>query len=255
VMIQSNKTKRKLRAGELVFGVMITIPGPRVVELCGLAGFDYVVIDAEHAPIDVAMAEDMVRAAELVNVTPLVRVPSHDPRVILRYLDSGAQGVMVPQVNSATEAARIVSAVKYAPLGTRGLGSGRAAAYGQEISQPEYAKHANNETMIIAQLEHIDALAELPGILKVDGIDAFEIGLADISQSLGLAGEKLNPKVLSVARQFATAVISAGRIIGDTANDPQSARALVAEGYRMIDCGMAAVTSRALRDHLQSIRD
>jgi len=254
MLIQENKTRRKLRSGEVVIGAFVTIPAPALVEVCGLAGFDYVIIDAEHGPIEVSGAEDMIRAAELIGITPIVRVPNHDPKTILRFLDAGAQGVMTPQVNSAADAMKIVNAVKYAPVGKRGIGVPRAAAYGQAVSQKEYAQRANEETMIIAQLEHIDALPELPGILAVDRIDGFEIGLADLAQSMGFIGETSRPEVQSVVNQFVAGVLAAGRVLGDTANDAQTARALLTQGYRMIDCGLVAVTTRALRDLAGRIR-
>lgn len=253
-MIQTNTTKRKLLNGETVFGVFIHVPAPRLVELCGLAGFDYVIIDAEHAPIDFGVAEDMVRAADLMGMTPLVRVPGHDPKTILRFLDTGAQGIMAPQVNSKADARAIVDAVKYAPLGKRGLGSGRAAAYGQRVPQKEYVEHANNETMIVAQLEHADALRNLDAILSVEGIDAFEIGLADLSQSLGVAGEQSHPEVQSVVEKVVARVLAAGRVIGDTVNDTPGARLLMAQGYRMIDCSLVPLTVKVLKDHLAALR-
>jgi 4-hydroxy-2-oxoheptanedioate aldolase len=253
-MIRENKTKRKLLAGETVFGIFITIPQPRLVELCGLAGFDYMIIDAEHSPTDFGVAEEMVRAADLMDLTPIVRVPGHDPKMILRFLDMGAQGVMAPQVNSKADAQRVLDAVKYAPIGRRGLGSGRAAAYGQSIPQEQYVPHANRETMIIAQIEHIDALRALPEILSIEHIDAFEIGLADLSQSLGVPGEQSHPKVQAAADQIVAGVLRAGRVIGDTANDAQTARGFMAKGYRMIDCGLAPLISKMLRGHVAALR-
>ncbi len=247
MMIRENKTKRKLQAGETVFGVFVPMAAPRMVEICGLAGFDYVIIDAEHGPIDVSECEHMVRAAEVVEMTPIVRVPSHDPKIILRYLDAGAQGVMVPQVNSAAEAKAAVEAVKYVPMGKRGLGPGRAAAYGQEIPLSEYAAHANAETLIIAQLEHINALAQLPEILAVEGIDAFELGLADLSQSMGFPGQGSRPEVQRAVDQFVSGVLQAGRIIGDTANTVEAASTLMKQGYKMIDCNVVGVAMGALK--------
>ena len=155
---------------------------------------------------------------------------------------------MAPQVNSAADAHMVVDAVKYGPIGKRGLASTRAAAYGQEMSLKQYAQHSNKETMIIAQLEHVDALKELPGILGVGEIDAFEIGLADLSQSMGLVGEQSHPEVQAVVDKIVAGVLGAKRVIGDTANDAQKARALMSQGYRMIDCGIVAVATKALKD-------
>jgi 4-hydroxy-2-oxoheptanedioate aldolase len=243
-----NQTKQKLLDGGIVLGVFVGIPAPRLVELCGLAGYDYVVIDAEHGPIDFGAAEELVRAADATGITPIVRIPDHLPKTILRYLDVGAQGIMAPMVNSVADAKRIVEAVKYAPLGMRGLGPGRAAAYGQRGPLSDYAKDANNQTMIIAQLEHVDALKGIKELVRVAGIDAFEIGLADLSQSLGFPGESSRPEVQDVAKTFVAEVLAAGSVIGDSVGSPEGASELISQGYRMIDCGIVGMAMRGLRE-------
>jgi 4-hydroxy-2-oxoheptanedioate aldolase len=237
-----------LTNGEIVFGIFVAVPAPRIVELCGIAGFDFVVIDAEHGPIDLGVCENMVRAADVVGITPIVRVPDHQPKTILRFLDVGAQGVMIPQLNSVSDAKRVIEAVKYAPLGSRGLGPGRAAAYGQRGSLSDYAKYANSQTMIIGQLEHMDALTDLEELVRLPEIDAFEIGLADLSQSLGFPGETSHPEVQRVAAQFVAEVLAAGSVIGDTANTVDAAASLVEQGYRMLDCNFVNVAMHGLRD-------
>jgi 4-hydroxy-2-oxoheptanedioate aldolase len=251
---RENVTKRKLLAREPVLGIFVSVPSPRVVELCGIAGFDYVIIDAEHGSMDPADCEDMVRAAETVRVTPIVRVPGHDAKVILRYLDIGSQGIMAPQVNSAADARAIVDAVKYAPLGQRGLGPGRAAAYGLRETMGEYAASENDETLIIAQLENIAALSELDEIVHTPGIDAFEIGTGDLSASMGFPGEASRPEVQAVVAQFVDAVLRGGSIIGDTVDDGESAARLYAAGYRMLDCGFESVATGAMTELVTAVR-
>jgi 4-hydroxy-2-oxoheptanedioate aldolase len=243
-----NRTKGKLADGGVVLGVFITVPAPRLVELCGIAGYDFVVIDAEHGPIDLGICEDMVRAAEVTGITAIVRVPDHQPKTLLRFLDLGAQGVMIPQLNSVSAAKAVIDAVKYAPLGSRGLGPGRAAAYGQRGALSDYAKYANSQTMIIGQLEHVDALKELDALVRLPEIDAFEIGLADLSQSLGYPGETSRPEVQQVAQQFVTAVLAAGSVIGDTANTPEAASSLINQGYRLLDCSFVNVATTRLKE-------
>jgi 2-keto-3-deoxy-L-rhamnonate aldolase RhmA len=254
MLVRPNATKAKLARGEVVVGVFVAIAAPALVELCGTAGFDYVLIDAEHGPIDVSECENLVRAADAVGITPLVRVPSHEPKTILRYLDTGAQGIMAPNVSSASSARGVVRATRYAPLGERGLGPGRAAGFGQEMSLAEYARHANENLLLIAQLEHIDALTNLSEILDVDGIDAFEIGLADLSQSMGLPGQTSHPEVQGVVDKLVAGVLGAGRVIGDSAADRASAASLIEQGYRMIDTGFTGVATRALKGLVVEIR-
>lgn len=253
-VIPENATKRKLRAGQVALGVFIGIGAPRLVELCGLAGFDYVLIDAEHGPIDVSGCEDMIRAAEVVGVTPIVRVPENHDKTILRYLDIGAQGIMVPQVNSKVDAERAVKAIKYAPLGHRGLAAARSAAYGQATSLSEYVRRANNETMLFAQIEHVKALEHLDEILAVEEIDVIELGTADLSQSMGHPGETTHPEVQAVANEIIDRALRAGKIVGDTINDPSAAAAAVRRGIRKIDCSLVGVLARALSSYRQTVQ-
>jgi len=243
-----NRTKEKLRAGGIVLGVFVGIPAPRLVELCGLAGYDYVVIDAEHGPIDFGAAENLIRAADATGITPIVRVPDHLPKTILRYLDAGAQGIMAPQVNTVAAAKAIVSAVKYAPVGMRGLGPGRAAAYGQRGPLSDYARDSNEQTLIIAQLEHVDAQKEIKELVRVEGIDAYEIGTADLSQSLGYPGETSRSEVQDVVNRFVKEVLDAGSVIGDSVGSPAAAEELIKQGYRMIDCGIVGMAMKGLRE-------
>ena len=172
------------------------------------------------------MCESMVRAAEVGGITPIVRVPGHDPKVILRYLDVGAQGIMAPNVNSVREASAIVDAVKYSPQGKRGLGPGRSASNGLRQPLREYAPKENEETLIIAQLENISAMSELKELVRTPGIDAFEIGTADLSASMGFPGESTRPEVQNAVELFVAAVLEAGSVIGDTATDAADAAAL-----------------------------
>jgi 4-hydroxy-2-oxoheptanedioate aldolase len=253
--VRANLTKQKLRDGRCVFGVFIPMAAPRLVEWAGLAGFDYVLIDAEHGPIEPAACEDLVRAAEVMNLTPLVRVPENNDKLILRYLDVGAQGIMVPQVNSVEDAERAVRAVKYAPRGRRGLAGARAASYGYRTSLSDYTRRANDETMVLVQIENINAVKALDGIMAVDGIDVFELGQADLSQSMGYPGETSHPEVLAAIETIVSRVLGAGKIIGDTTNDPKAAVEYLKRGYRMLDCSLTGLAIRALASIGDAMRE
>ena len=128
----------------------MSFPFPALVELAGYAGFDFVVIDAEHGPLNVETAENMIRAAYTVGVAPVALVPQNDPKVILRYLDARAVSIQVPMIESREDAVRAVRAVRYPPLGERGLASVRAARY--KVSAA-YCEAANREVLLIAQIE------------------------------------------------------------------------------------------------------
>src|SRR5437879_1556986 len=175
MLIRENVTKRKLAAGGTVFGIFVPFAEPGLVELCGIAGFDFAILDMEHGAIDVSECEDLIRAAEVVDVTPVVRLSATEAAAILRLLDAGAQGIMVPHVNSREDAERAVAAVRYPPQGHRGAGSQRAAAYGMKLHRRDWVRHANQEMLLIAMLEESDAMEHLADILAVPGIDAYEI--------------------------------------------------------------------------------
>ncbi len=253
--MRPNLTKQKLREGGCVFGVFIPMATPRLVEWAGLAGFDYVLIDAEHGAVEPAICEDLVRAAECMNLTPIVRVPENNEKLILRYLDIGVQGIMVPQVNTVGDAERAVQAVKYAPRGRRGLAGSRAASYGYRTSLGDYTRRANDETMVLVQIENIDAMPHLDGILQVDGIDVFELGQADLSQSMGYPGETSRPEVLAAIDAIVNRVLGAGKVIGDTTNDPKAAADYLKRGYRMLDCSLTGLVIRALASMADAMRE
>ena len=123
--MRANATKAKLNEGEVVFGAIITRPAPDMVEIFGALGYDFVMIDCEHGPADLDQVEHMVRAAESFGITPIARIPDHSDHTILRFLDRGLQGIIVPHVNTAEQAIAIARAARYYPDGYRGMGGGR----------------------------------------------------------------------------------------------------------------------------------
>lgn len=199
--MRSNKTKAKLKAGEVVFGSEIMFPSADVVEILGFAGLDFVYMDMEHSATSHESLAHMVRAAELSGTTPLVRIPESEPGqypgVILRVLDLGAMGVIVPHVDTRKEAQAVVDAVKYAPAGRRGMFDvGRNTGYGTTMSGPEYVRRANEETLVVIMIESVEGLANLSDILSVDGIDVVQIGSSDLSASMGHRGDLSSQPVL-----------------------------------------------------------
>lgn len=183
-MLKQNTLKRKLREGKTVYGLFCSIPTPVVVEMIGCAEFDFVIIDTEHVLINPETLENMIRAAEAAHITPLVRVGDSQPGTILRVLDSGAQGVVVPNVQSRAEAEKIVQYSRYYPLGTRSLNSGRPGAFGKN-DLVGYMERANEEIMVVPMIESKEGVEQAEEILRVAGIDMVLEGAADLSQSFG----------------------------------------------------------------------
>ena len=157
-MARSNAVKGRLRGGEAVIGSFCNVPSPEAVEILGWAGLDFVIIDAEHGPADLETVTNMVRGAEASGTTPIVRVAMNEPQNILRHLDSGAQGLQVPMVNGPDDAQNGLSLRRCIHRkGRRGLAGVRAATFGLEESVPDYAVTANDEMLVIVQIETVEA--------------------------------------------------------------------------------------------------
>src|SRR5215467_12300021 len=155
--MRENTAKAKLTSGEPVIGPIVGFTSPQLVEIAGRAGFDFVFIDCEHGAIGLDECENLVRAADLVGLSSIVRVPENNPQQILRYLDLGAHGVQVPHLTSKDDALRAVDASKYAPRGSRGMGGGRAADYGLgRITGEDYLEYANQQTWVSGMIEDLE---------------------------------------------------------------------------------------------------
>jgi 2-keto-3-deoxy-L-rhamnonate aldolase RhmA len=194
-----NALKSKLRSGERVVGTMIFLGDPAIVEIAALAGFDFVIIDMEHSPRDARAVEEMIRAAEVRRITPLVRVPELDEKQILVALESGAQGIVVPQVESSEQAQGAVAAIRYPPAGRRGAcRSTRAALYGLRAAEfGAHADEADEELLVVGIIETQAGVERLAAILDA-GVEVAFIGRSDLSTSLGLRGDHEHPDVTSL---------------------------------------------------------
>ncbi len=252
--MMKNTLRAKIVKGEAALGVFVPFPSPDVVEMCGYLGFDFVLLDAEHGPMSVESAAHLLRAAECAGIVPIVTVPSHSPQTIGRYLDIGALGLQVPQVNDRNEAEAIVRAVKYHPRGLRGMARMRAGAYGLVGSLADYMEQANKETMVIASIENIEGIKHLPNIIDTEGIDIFLVGPHDLSQSMGVPGQIGTPLVKSAIDTIVTQVRGAGRAVGIYAPDAASARAYIAKGAQYIITGSGSLLARAAKDYLKDVR-
>ncbi len=205
MQLKKNPVKQALRDGRTVFGIYIGVPSPAMVELAGYAGFDFVRIDISHNAYDINTIVHMIRAAEAAGVTPMVRI-DNDPHLIANVLEAGAMGLIVPDVSTPEKARAVVDAVHFAPLGDRGtFAATRIARYGA-ISGGDYCKWSNEEILLGIQIESKEAADNLEKTLSVDGIDMIGSGRGDLSNALGLTGQKNHPSVLALEeRIFATA--------------------------------------------------
>ena len=218
--MRENTLKQKLEAGKAVFGVMLTFPSPQVVEMLGGLGFDWILIDNEHGTVTIENSEDLIRAAELSGVAPIVRPVSNKPEIIAPFMDRGAWGVQVPHVNTADEARAAVDAVKYHPFGHRGMFSGsRPADYGLSGSTADYVEDANRNTLVCLMLEEVEAIENLESMVEVEGVDVFFIGSGDLSQSMGYPGQQTHPEVQALMAKGVSIIREAGQVAGVSCPD------------------------------------
>ena len=250
----TNATKAKLKAGECVYGCFFRTPDPTLAEFMGYLGWDFLIFDAEHGSLDPNRGEDMVRAAELRGVTPLVRVTTNQAHVLLRFLDAGAQGVHVPWVNNVDEAKRALQAIKYFPRGKRGLAGVRPATFGQEMSLADYVARANEETLTILQLESEEAVNNLDAILDVPDIDVLFLGRTDLSQSLGYPGLIGHPEVETVVERAVARITRSNVALGVVVPDVEQALVWRRRGARYIAVTFEAVLGSASRAWLAGAR-
>ncbi len=251
MLIQENKTKQKLQQGLPVYGVISTSDDPQLAELFGLSGFDYYILDAEHGLIDPAQAINVIRACERTNITPLVRIGSKDPKLVLQYLDAGMLGVMMPGLESVEEVKMLVEAVKYQPVGKRGVGLSRASGYMAYTSEaPKYIQFANENTMVIIQFEDEKLLPEFEAMCSVQGVDACMIGPRDLSLNMGFPDGPNHPEVQEVIDKAIAIMKKVNIAAGITANTRADAAKQVARGANMILATPQALIISASKEFL-----
>lgn len=248
--MRHNLAKRKLAAGKPVSVVAPGYGSAGLVELLGRMGFDAIFIDCEHGPVGWEDVENMVRAAELTDVTPIVRVQSHDPSTITRALDRGAGGVQIPHINTRAQAEAAVRAAKFAPVGHRGYAGGRSA-FGVKGN---FTVHANEETMVIAMLEEVEALQNLDEIVKVEHIDAFFIAPGDLAQSMGFPGQMDHPDVQAAVHDGVRRIRAAGRAPGVLTTSGATARRYLDLGALFIYVSLASLLQPGTRDFLAEFK-
>lgn len=225
-----NSLRTRVLAGERVCGALLRMPSEELVEMLAVAGFDFILIDCEHGPADVASLRQHIAAAAMYGAEVLVRVGEGEDALILRALDSGAAGVVAPHLDSAEQARDVVAAAHYPPRGRRGFATyGRAGSYGS-VSGPDHKARLADETLVIGMIESPPAVSAVDKILAVEGIDGLMLGAADLAASSGRGD-------LSVAESRArvnSALASAGSLRLDLVGDAEAAAAAYADGAQLV---------------------
>ena len=219
-----NSMKAKLNNKEVVLGAFVSTPSPSTVEMLGWLGMDYVVIDCEHSVTDYETAENMVRAADLTGITPIVRAGLNLQQNIQRYLDAGVQGVLIPLVNNAEDAKRVVGSCKYPPLGKRGLFStSRTGKYGI-TPIIDHVKTSNDEIFVAVQIETLEGIKNQDSIIATEGVDSVFLGPGDLSSVLGVHGQVTHEKVRNTMESMIPKIIASGKIPGTLVADGDQAK-------------------------------
>jgi 4-hydroxy-2-oxoheptanedioate aldolase len=231
-----NDFKRRLTAGEVLNGFWLSLASPVASEALSLAGFDWLLFDGEHSPVDVAGVQPLLQAAATGTASAVVRPAWNDKVLIKRLLDIGAQTLLVPFVQSAEEAAAAVLASRYPPHGVRGVaGATRASRYGQT---EDYFAVANREICVLVQVETGEALGRLEEIAAVDGVDGVFIGPSDLAASMGHLGKPGHPEVQAALKDAAARIAATGKAPGILATNAADARRYVDWGYRFVAAGV-----------------
>jgi 2-keto-3-deoxy-L-rhamnonate aldolase RhmA len=232
-----NRLREALRGGRPSFGSWLQFGHPAVAEAMAQAGFEWIGIDLEHSVISLETAFTLIQVIELSGCVPLVRLSANDPVQAKRVMDAGAHGVIVPAVQTVDDARRAVASIKYPPSGTRGVGLGRAHAYGPRFA--DYVRELEEFAVAIVMIEHREAVERVEEILGVPGIDGVFVGPYDLSASYGIPGQFEHPLMHEALARILGAAKTAGVAPGIHVVHPPIAqvRDRVAEGFRFIAYG------------------
>jgi 2-dehydro-3-deoxyglucarate aldolase len=230
--------RKRLKSGGLVLGTILSLNSPDVAEILSKTGFDWLFIDGEHGTFDTYELQAILQAAG-DNIECIFRIPALNEVHVKKALDVGADGLIVPQVNTAEQAQSLVRWSRYPPEGTRGLGFARAQGYGFEMG--EYLNTANETITLIAQAESAEAVNNIESIVQVSGLDAVLIGPYDLSSSLGRPGEVTHPEVQEAIRQVSSVCKSAGMPVGIFGMTAEAVQPYIEQGFKLIVVGVDTV--------------
>lgn len=225
--------REKMENNQTVYGPFAALVSADIVEMFALAGFDFTVIDCEHSISGPDRAVDMIRAAHSRGMPAMVRVPNALPSTILKHLDIGPDGIMVPLVHTPELARQAAEAARYYPKGKRGFAQMRGGDYGY-IGVADYIKEWNEKIFVQVQAESVEAVENIKEIVAVDGIDSVFIGTFDLSQSLGVPGEIDNPKEVDCIKTVLDAILGADKIAGIFAASIESAKRYAEMGFQFV---------------------
>ena len=235
-----NKLKEKIERGEKSIGTFFECGSTAVIESMGLTGLDYAVIDAEHGPFEAENIGEYVCAAERRGLTPLARVKEISRAAILKLLDVGAKGLIIPQVKTVEDVKEIVKFGKYSPLGERGVAGQRANGFGFDMggSLAAWFENANAETLLIPQCETLECLASIEDVVSVEGVAGIFIGPYDLSTAMGISGQFEKPEFVEALTKIINACHSRGKFVMIYCDNAPKANEYFAMGVDSVAIGL-----------------
>jgi 4-hydroxy-2-oxoheptanedioate aldolase len=253
-----NQVKAKMLKGEKTLGTFFETGSTTVAECLGLGGLDYIIIDNEHGPYNPQSTLEFVRAARLYGITPFARVPEISREAILRQLDVGVMGLVIPDVRTVQEVEKIVEYGKYLPLGKRGVAPTAGSGFWYEEYATQGLEHyfevSNRETMLLPQCETVECLNSLEEILRVDGIDGIYVGPFDLSTAMGKPAQFDDPEVRDAIRHIQGVCADAGKFSFIFAGNEAVAKEDFALGYGSVTLGMdATILTNAVKAHVAAL--
>jgi 4-hydroxy-2-oxoheptanedioate aldolase len=253
--MKANNVKRKWLNKEPVIGVISPSSDPSIAEFIGLQGFDFYMIDGEHGALGPAEAINIVRACESVGITPLARVRNLDAKLILQFLDAGVMGIMMPGIMNAADVRLLVDAVRYPPIGSRGLGPIRAADYMMgSMSQAEYVSFANEQLLVLPQVEDIEAIEHLEEMAEVPGIDGFVVGPRDLAMSMGFNDGPGHDEVQATIETIYETVLAQNLVYGTVAGTGEAATDLAKRGVLLCLTSVQGLIKQASTAYTKSFK-
>lgn len=231
-----NLFKEGLVGGKLQIGLWLALGDAYAAEVCATCGFDWLLVDGEHGPIDLRTTLHCLQAVAAYPSQPVVRLPSDDPDLIKQVMELGAATLLIPMIENAEQASHAAKAMRYPPLGTRGVGSGLARS-SRWRARADYLREADDEACLLVQVETRSALHRLEEISGVEGVDGIFIGPADLAASMGLLGRTDDPQVHDLVLAAIERVVGLGKPVGILSGDETQAKAYITAGATFVAVG------------------
>lgn len=233
-----NRFKRSIAAGTVQIGLWASLADSYAIEIVAAAGFDWLLIDGEHAPNDLRSVLAQLQAVAAYPAHPVVRIPVGDAVLIKQYLDLGVQSLLIPMVETDEQARQLVAATQYSPRGTRGVATARASRWG---AVADYFSRAGESICLLLQVETVRGLGNLDEILAVEGVDGVFVGPSDLAASMGRIGQPSHPEVMSAVERAIKKIVASGKAAGILTTDTALARAYIQSGVAFCAVGVDTI--------------